>query len=267
MVDSLQSSICRGEVVHQRLHPTEHSFNYPMTFFIFDTEELPDLHKSAGFFRYNASAPLSFKDSDYLHGRNRSIQSEVDQFLPGRTTAEKILTVTSPRYFGYAFNPVNFHLRMKDESLTGVVAEVNNTFGDRHVYPLNDLKQTAAHKWEASCDKEFHVSPFNNLAGTYHFTFIIKKDQIHLGVDLHREGQCVLQTWIRGDKRPLTSINIWKYALLHPFDTALNSMPRIVWQAGQLYFRKHLPIHQRPKPVSGHTLVDRDEQKTTDNPI
>ena len=266
-VGSINSYICRGEVVHQRLHPTEHSFTYPMTFFIFDTEELPTLHDSTGFFRYNAPALLSIKDSDYLHGRNHSIQSEVDQLLPGRTVDEKILTVTSPRYFGYAFNPVNFHLRMKGESLIGVVAEVNNTFGDRHVYPLNDIDQTAAHRWEATCNKEFHVSPFNNLTGTYHFTFIIKSDQLYMGVDLQRDGQCILKTWISGKKRPLTSANVWKYALLHPFDTALNSMPRILWQAGHLYLRKRLPAYRRPKPISTHTLVDRDDVLKSDNPV
>ena len=74
---------------------------------------------------------------------------------------------------------------MKGESLIGVV-EVNNTFGDRHVYPLNDSEQTAAYRWEATRDKEFHVSPFNNLTGTYHFTFIIKSDQLYMGVDLQR---------------------------------------------------------------------------------
>ena len=60
-----------------------------MTFFIFDTEELPTLHDSTGFFRYNAPALLSIKDSDHLHGRNHSIQSEVDQLLPGRIADEK----------------------------------------------------------------------------------------------------------------------------------------------------------------------------------
>ncbi|MGC6455061.1 MAG: DUF1365 domain-containing protein [Coraliomargaritaceae bacterium] len=259
MDGSLQSFICRGEVVHQRLHPTQHTFTYPMTFFVFKAEEIPELHQTVRLFAHNAPALLSIRDSDYLEGGNRSIPSGVDRFLPGRSSDEEIWTVTSPRYFGYAFNPVNFHLRMKDQSLTGVIAEVNNTFGDRHVYPLDQLKKTAAHRWEASCSKDFHVSPFNNVEGTYHFTFIIKKTELHMGVDLFREGKCVMKTWLCGTKRPLTNANIWKYALFHPFDTALNSMPRILWQAGQLYFRKYLSAYQRPKPRSKYTLVDRDK--------
>ena len=267
MGGSLQSSICRGEVVHQRLLPTEHTFSYPTTFFLLNVAELPRLQENASLFGYNTPALLSIKDSDYLDGKNHTIESGVDDLLSGRSPEEELWTVTSPRYLGYAFNPVNFHLRMKGEALTGVVAEVNNTFGDRHVYPLSDLKQTAAYRWEASCPKEFHVSPFNNLQGSYSFTFIIKEEQLHMGVDLYREGQCVLKTWLRGKKRPLTNGNIWKYALSHPFDTALNSMPRILWQAGQLYFRKHLSVYRRPKPHSRNTLVDKDKRSAPDNRI
>ena len=81
-----------------------------------------------------------------------------------------------------------------------------------------------------------------------------------MGVDLHRDGQCVLKTWLTGTPRPITTAAIFKYALLHPFDTALNSMPRIIWQATQLYYKKHLQIHTRPSPASEATLIDRDEK-------
>jgi hypothetical protein len=37
-------------------------------------------------------------------------------------------------------------------------------------------------------------------------------------------------------------------------------MPRIIWQAAQLYYKKHLQIHTRPAPTSAATLVDRDDK-------
>lgn len=259
MSSSFQSGIYRGEVVHRRLHPAGHEFTYPMTFFALDPDELPRLHKDASLFGHNISAPLSIRDCDYLYGRNEPIRQGIEALLPGGQPGERLLTVTSPRYFGYAFNPVNFHLRLDGHCLTGVIAEVNNTFGDRHVYPLCSLEQTGPNTWQARSEKDFHVSPFNNMAGQYRFTFTVEPERLHLGVDLHREGQCVLKTWICGKRRPLTNANICKYALLHPFDTAFNSMPRILSQALHLHFRKRLAVYRRPKPASPETLVDRDK--------
>lgn len=254
---SSSSQMYRGSVVHERLGPTPHAFSYPATFFGFNLSEVGELSKQASLFGYNEFRTLSILDRDYLDGSNIPIEGRLNQLIPCKE-ATHTLAITSPRYLGYAFNPVNFHLRMKDEKLLAAVAEVNNTFGDRHVYPLPKLKQVSTHAWTASCRKDFHVSPFNNLSGEYHFSFRIEADEIFLGVDLHREGECILKTWIEGTSRPLTNVNIWRYALLHPFDTALNSMPRILWQAAQLYYKKRLKVFTRPGPKSVQTLVDRD---------
>lgn len=253
-----RSQIFRGEVVHERLSPRAHTFAYPMTFFGFDLAELPQLHKRASVFGHNQARPLRINDSDYLHGEAKPILEQLDALLPPQQPGEHTLLISSPRYFGYAFNPVNFHLRMRGERLLCAVAEVNNTFGDRHVYPLTDLTEAGAHTWTARCPKAFHVSPFNDLEGEYHFTFRIEADEIFLGVDLHKEGECVMKTWIQGRARPLSNENILGYALLHPFDTALNSMPRILWQAAVLHYEKRIEVFKRPSPTSENTLVDRD---------
>jgi hypothetical protein len=43
---------------------------------------------------------------------------------------------------------------------------------------------------------------------------------------------------------------------MHPLDTALNAMPRILFQASVLYLRKKLKVFQRPRPFSENTLID-----------
>lgn len=259
---SQRSQLYRGKVTHERLGPTAHTFTYPATFFSFNLTEIPKLSQRASLFGHNQFRPLSLNDCDYLYGEKRPIQQQLDALIP-QSEGTHTLLISSPRYLGYAFNPVNFHLRMQGDRLLAVVAEVNNTFGDRHVYPLTELKEAASNTWTATCPKDFHVSPFNNMNGEYHFTFRIEEASIFLGVDLHREGQCVLKTWLQGDAKPLTNACIWRYALLHPFDTALNSMPRIVWQAAQLYYKKKLAIHTRPEPSSSNTLLDRDKVEKT----
>lgn len=232
-----------------------------MTFFGFDLQELSSLHSASPLFGYNRFRPLQFRDVDYLRGGPHPVGSQLQEFLPAVASGERTLLVTSPRYFGYAFNPVNFYLRLRGGELTAALAEVNNTFGDRHIYPLLNLKQEGAQFWTARCPKDFHVSPFNNMAGEYAFNFRIGEADLFLGVDLYREGSCVMKTWIQGKALALTTRAITRYALAHPFDTALNSMPRILWQAARLYYQKKMPVYRRPSPNSPHTLIDRDERE------
>lgn len=253
------SQIYRGKVVHERLGSRPHAFTYPATFFGFDLSELDQLEASNTLFAHNRASLLSLHDSDYLYGQSQPILRQLEALIPKEAPDERTVLISSPRYFGYAFNPVNFHLRLGGDELRCVVAEVNNTFKDRHVYPLEQLTQQAPHCWTAECPKDFHVSPFNNMEGDYKFTFRIEGDEVFLGIDLHRDGQCVLKTWIQGCGQPITSRSIFSYALCHPFDTALNSMPRILWQAAQLYYRKKLEVYQRPSPESANTLIDCDK--------
>ncbi|MEN8725674.1 MAG: DUF1365 domain-containing protein [Lentimonas sp.] len=253
-----RSQLFRGKVIHERLGAAPHAFTYPATFFSFDLAELPKLSKQASLFGHNQFRTLTLNDHDYLDGSTQTIAQQLDELIPHENTTHTLL-VSSPRYLGYAFNPVNFHLRMQGDQLLAVVAEVNNTFGDRHIYPLTELKEKDPNCWTSTCPKDFHVSPFNNMNGEYHFTFRIEDDFIFLGVDLYRDGEYVLKTWIQGSAKPLTNSTIWRYALLHPFDTALNSIPRILWQAAQLYYKKKLQIYTRPVPTSKHTLIDCKE--------
>jgi DUF1365 family protein len=257
------SHIYRGKVVHERLGPTGHAFSYPATFFGFDLREIDSLSEQATLFGHNQTRPLTIRDKDYLRGKDTPIIEQLDELLSAEAENEHTILISSPRYFGYAFNPVNFHLRMSGAELVAVVAEINNTFGDRHVYPLTQLENQGKHTWTANCPKDFHVSPFNDMSGEYQFTFRIEKAEIFLGVDLYREGNCVLKTWIQGEARPITNAAIWRYALLKPFDTALNSMPRILWQAAQLYYKKKLAIYTRTNPSSAQTLINSDHREAT----
>lgn len=258
------SKIFRGEVTHRRIRPTQHAFIYPMTFFAFDLNELPDIPQQVSYFGHNKKRLLTLNDHDYLYGKRLPIADQIESLLGPKLPEQRTLLITSPRYCGYAFNPVNFHLRIEGDRLISVVAEVNNTFGDRHVYPLKHLVRGKDGKtWEASCPKEFHVSPFNDTSGEYRFTFRVEANELFLGVDLYRDGECILQTWIQGNGQALSNANIRKFALLHPFDTALNSIPRIVWQAALLYYKRRLKAYKRPSPKSKHTLIDRDQEPAT----
>jgi DUF1365 family protein len=260
-MELLNSKIFRGQVFHERLYPKRNVFTYPITFFAFDPKELPYLAHNSLLFGHNAFRPLSLYDTDYLSGQAQPIHKQMDAIFPS-TNEEEYLLVTCPRFLGLAFNPVNFHFRLKDDQLQAAIAEVNNTFRDRHIYPLHAFKNPTPNTWLSEAPKKFHVSPFNDLTGKYNFSFKIEPDSLDLGVDLHREGRCVMKTALTGEGHPITTANLWKYFLLNPADTALNSFPRILWQAAKIAYRSKLPIYKRPIPEDSNTLLRNEDRDT-----
>lgn len=258
----------RGNVMHERLSPKRHAFKYPFTFFHFDISELKALSKTYLFFGYNQNRLLEIRDNDYLKGYSASIKEQLKEFMADAVEDERIILVSSPRYLGKAFNPVNFFLKInKKNAIQEALVEVNNTFGDRHLYFLKDLIEDSKGYFKANTNKAFHVSPYNPIEGNYEFKFKLNEDSVFLGIDLYENNQCKMKTYMSGKSHKLNSQNLIKHCLLHPFDTALNAMPRILFQAGILYFKKHLPVFDRPKPKSASTVIDDSIEKDPNSKI
>jgi hypothetical protein len=162
-----------GEVRHRRLRPVGNAFSYP-TYFLM----LPMRHLRAhgsDTLALNRPGLLSFHDRD--HGDGRSAQSGgalawLDALLQDAgiqdATGEAWLQ-TYPRVLGHTFKPVSFwYCHTPHGDLRAVVAEVNNTFGERHCYLLDQPAFGA----ELRADKVFHVSPFCSTDGQYRFRFM-----------------------------------------------------------------------------------------------
>jgi DUF1365 family protein len=80
-----------------------------------------------------------------------------------------IYLLTSPRFFGYMFSPVSFwYLYTEDHELKHVIAEVNNTFGERRMYLFSETG--SSERFSSTLSKDFHVSPFNSRKGSYILT-------------------------------------------------------------------------------------------------
>ncbi len=251
--------------MHRRLLPVVHEFTYPVHFFEVDTDSLDSLQTSSRLFRHNRAGIVSLHDADYLEPGGQSLR---DKFLhvlnrpDMESNIETIRLVTSPKTFGYVFNPVSFFLALDhDGALVAAVAEVNNTFGDRHVYRLDSLERDKTvsgpgEVWRARADKEFHVSPFNPVKGEYRFRFMLGPGVISVDVDLYEERKLKMQTNISGRTAPYSDKLLARILFRHPVRTAL-TMPRIIGQAARLKFRKKLPVFTRPEPTSADTLVCR----------
>ncbi|MDT8440477.1 MAG: DUF1365 family protein [Desulfuromonadales bacterium] len=252
----MNSRIYLGEVTHVRLQPVEHRFRYPVHFFGFDLDELPQLDCTTPLFGYNRLRPVAIHDRDYLFPGKQPIREKLDralQIFDIELRPRRVMLVTAARYFNYVFNPISFFYCHDDDGrLACVLAQVNNTFGEMHLYLLPSAGEDQA-AVQAETGKQFHVSPFFPRRGRYEFRLSPVGEQIDNSIRYFPDDQLALIARIRGTGRPLTPASLASTLLAHPFRASL-TMPRILWQAARLYWQRRLPVYQRPVPNSAMTI-------------
>jgi DUF1365 family protein len=153
---------------------------------------------------------------------------------------------------GYAFKPVSFFAcHDADGALRAIVAEVNNTFGERHHYVLHAPGGVALRDGATLvADKALHVSPFCNMRGGYRFRFRLSAGRWLARVDYHDDDGAVplIETWISGRSAPLDHAAVrrlvWRYGW---FTVAV--VARIHLQAVRLWM-KRVPWFRKPPPRS-----------------
>jgi len=247
----MNSRILTGHIKHERLLPVKHTLQYPLYLYCLDLDELVMLDRALPCFGYNRFRPASLYDADYLDNSGGSIKEKLLRFLVRNGyggQVSSVLLITSARYFNYVFNPVSFYCCFaKNGDLACIVVEVNNTFGERHVYIPEGVPEP--HKGlpaRFTAAKAFHVSPFNDMAGRYEFILSNFRDTLNVRINLHRDDKLAFYAELWGDMRPLTAANHIKAFLKYPLVPHL-SIPRIYWQAAKLFFHKKLPYH--PKSI------------------
>lgn len=159
----------------------------------------------------------------------------------------RIDLLAQPRLLGHVFNPVSFWLcHAADGSLRAVIAEVSNTFGDRHSYLVHraDHGPISAED-HLSAQKIFHVSPFQPVEGGYLFRFDIRADRIGIWIDFTAGDGGVIAT-LTGPREPLTNRAILWACLRRPFGSR-RVLALIHWQALKLWW-KGAGYRARPLP-------------------
>lgn len=253
----MRSSLSWGEVKHWRAGPREHDFAYPIFTFELDVDELPSLSVWPRLFGFGRRAVFSIWTDDYLSGEG-GIRERVERVLREHGQAacpHRITLITMPRYFGYVFNPVSFFACFDEEgNVLGLITQVNNTFGETHVYPLACSAQPAPVTWRFP--KEFFVSPFFDRSGDYTVTLEQEGSRLGIRVDLERGGEPAFSATLRGEAQPISARRIWATIRNYPV-TSLMTMPRIHGQALALYYKAKATPYPRPEPASGYTIRSR----------
>ncbi|WP_382152972.1 DUF1365 domain-containing protein [Hydrogenophaga sp. ANAO-22] len=238
-----------GQVRHTRHRPRHHAFAYATCFLMLPMRSLRA--HGPGALARNRSAALSFHDTDHGDGRADSL-GWLDEVLHqhGIHDAQgEVWLHTYPRMLGYSFKPVSFwYCHRPDGSLRAVLAEVNNTFGERHCYLLD------APRYGQPCEaaKVFHVSPFCPVRGRYRFVFMRTQGPTARTVAridyFDGAGEAaLLNTSVSGELLPLDARTLRRALWSHPAMT-LGVIARIHWQALRLWWQKAPFFRQPPAP-------------------
>lgn len=247
--------IASGEVRHKRLTPAVHAFRYSAMFVRLAADAFEGRRFGNFIVGVNRPALMSVRLRD--HGDGSGSLDWLRQMLAeaGLPTATRIWLQAFPRVLGYGFRPVSFwYCHGAGQRPFAIVAEVHNTFGERHCYLLADPAHAALRNGAPlECIKAFHVSPFNSVSGRYRFRFIERGDQSCARIDLEDGGRTVLETSISGRLVPLTTGAALLRLLRHPAFT-LGVIARIHWQALRLWLRR---VPYFGKPDAPATFVTR----------
>ncbi|KAH3943237.1 hypothetical protein HBH98_002460 [Parastagonospora nodorum] len=236
---------------------------------------------------------MSIRAEDYLNRGNGSLgfYNKLKLYLRDQNVDDAdwsyAYLITAPRFFGYSFNPVSFwYIYDSEHQLTKMILEVNNTFGERRMYLLDgsnvvpstpqstdseasspDLPLGAKSRFNDIWMKDFHVSPFNSRKGSYvlraqnpfpyatydtpvvdnTITLISSKDHAKLVARLNSTGPALDQDHMSVSDTLRFVLSWWWVGFV--------TFPRIVKEAGLLFFKRSLHVWFRPEVL--HTGVGR----------
>lgn len=246
-----KSALYHCEVVHTRLRPKHHSFQYKTAMLLLDLDLLESTAEKHRFFSYNRWNILSFFDRDHGPSDGTPLRIWAENLLRENgvncTSGEgTLLLLTLPRMFGYVFNPLSIYYYFDNKGLfTAVIYQVNNTFGDRHCYviPLDGHQHSDA-VYTHSADKKLFVSPFISMSATYKFHIREPSNSIQIVINEFENAKHVLTATLTGQEESLSNDAIISTAIRYPFLT-FKVIGAIHWNALLLWL-KRIPLFHYP---------------------
>jgi DUF1365 family protein len=228
-------ALVTGRVAHARRTPLTHDFRYRVYQWLVDLDALPTL---PAWLR-----PFStFRAADHIGDPNADIRTNLERFCASEgvdVSGHRILMLANARVLGHIFDPLSvFWAIAPDGSLTCIVAEVHNTYGERHAY----LLQTDEHG-RSQVDKAFYVSPFFTVDGRYDLRFELTPDVVSSTVVLRQDGAAVFSASFRGRPRPATPGRLARLIVTMPLMTQRTSL--LIRVHGIWLWLRRLPVVPR----------------------
>lgn len=257
-----------GKVMHARLKPFGHRFNYRVFSLLIDLDRLDEAGRMSALFSVNRANIMSFHERDHLPKTSSdygiadepgtefgSLRAYIDDLVrrAGAPAPARVLLLAYPRIAGFVFNPLSVYFCFgADGQLTTAIYEVRNTFGERHTYVCAvEPGQLNAAGLRQERTKIFYVSPFIDLGMRYLFRVQPPGDTVKIRILETDDGAPLLSATFAGQARPLDTPNLAGQLARLPFMT-LKVVAGIHWEALKLWI-KGAKFHSRgvpPGPVS-----------------
>lgn len=229
-------ALVEGTVAHTRRAPLRHRFSNHVYQWLVDVDDLPRMPRLLRPFS-------SFRASDHIGDPTATIHANIERFCAAQgvdIAGHRVLMLANARVLGHTFDPLSvFWAIAPDGALTCIVAEVHNTYGERHAYLLQPDQAG-----RAVVDKSFYVSPFFTVAGAYDLQFTLTPDKVSSSIVLRQDGDAVFSATFRGTPRPATSARLTRLLMKMPLMTHRTSL--LIRMQGVWLWTRRLPVVPRP---------------------
>lgn len=229
-------ALYRCLITHVRTRPKRYGFRTRTYMWLVDLDHLPRLPRPL--------RPLArFDARDHFAGTT-GIRSGLERYLAAQGIdlgGGRVLMLTHARVFGHVFNPLTLYwCHGEDGALRCVVAEVHNTYGERHCYLLHTDGEG-----QATVEKDFYVSPFFPVDGSYRMRLPLPQERLEATVHLERAQGRPFTATLRGVRTPATPVSLLRAAARNPWSTAAVSAGIRVH--GIRLWLRGLPVQPRPR--------------------
>ncbi|MFC4945458.1 DUF1365 domain-containing protein [Pseudonocardia sp. GCM10023141] len=223
-------------VTHVRKQAMDRRFGHDIYLWLVDIDALPRLPAWLRPF-------ARFEARDHLGDPARTIRQNLDAWLASHgidLDGGQVLMLANARLLGYVFNPITVYwCHRPDGTLACVVAEVHNTYGERHCYLLH-----TDDAGRAETDKDFYVSPFLSVEGQYRMLLRLPGERLAISVTLRQEGATALTASVAGARRPATPAALVRMLVRRPLMTYRTSA--LIRRHGIALWLRRLPVISRP---------------------
>ena len=176
-----------------------------------------------------------------------------------------VLIACTGRVAGYGFDPLSVAwCHDAAGEVTAVLAIVRNTYGGLHHYLVHPDRHG-----RARVAKEFFVSPFHDVSGTYRLSVPPPGEEIRVGLTLEHEDAQPFSASVRGRRRRATTGALLALIVRHPLEP-LATAARIRLHGIGLWARR-LPLFPVPSrdrgPDRGRGSEDRGPRRRGVPPV
>lgn len=239
-----------SEVMHQRFTTPLYRFKYRVFSILLDIDRIDEAVAGTALFSRNRFNLLSFYDSDHLPPGQSDLRAWAEGVLRGGGVTPAVLRIRLlcfPRVLGWVFNPISlWYCEDRKGQPVAVIAEVRNTFGERHCYLLKPQDPTAGWPLRQSHAKAFHVSPFIDMQAGYEFRLARPEQRLSVVIREYQEDKLMLVATQTGRRHPFTSAELSMQLLRVPLQT-LKVLAGIHWQALKIWLGGGR-FHRKPEP-------------------